>query len=275
MRRIVIIACVAAMAAQPAFAAELLFTEKAGEEAGFMGSWQGDPWWKLLAYCAGAHYGLRDMAQADDPATAAGRKAEGDRFVQLALDRARADRGLDDDGAVALLAPVIGIGRELVPDTAEKHGKTSTQFQLFNLQCGYAKELYAQVRPATAPAAPPVSDLAIAADARIRGGSLDGQAQWTVMIRCAKGFDQASRDAALPAMRRGMMAQYKQIYVNTAGQLLLRDRRLAEAEVRSLLGRAQATLPAIMPGGDDACLAAGRQVEAEAKTAAPSGGKGG
>ena len=105
---------------------------------------QGTPWWKQLARCAGFYdsvaNGYEQLGQRQ-PTRAA--EAMGDELTAAALARLRADRGLDDEAAVALIAPEISIGRGVGERLWPRRNRVVSSWNIYRSQCLDVRDVYA------------------------------------------------------------------------------------------------------------------------------------
>jgi hypothetical protein len=113
MKRVLpLLAGVVAGLALPAAAADMVYNPRRPPE--LVAHLKGEPYWKLQAECAGLHSAARKWyADHGRDAEASAAASRGSRFLENALDRLEADRGVDRETAVDLIAPSFnaGLGR--------------------------------------------------------------------------------------------------------------------------------------------------------------------
>lgn len=111
MRATIGIALIAALAAAaPATAGDRAFSKTRASllTEGYVGQ----PLWSLLASCAGAQGAAHAYyAERSKAAKAEAAKAAGAQYLDLAVGRLVADRGLDREAALQLTLPVVEVGR--------------------------------------------------------------------------------------------------------------------------------------------------------------------
>lgn len=112
MRRAIgaVLALMIGAASSPVLANDLIYRHADGNPDMLERS-DGRPYWLLLAECSGFYGALANMA-ADDAASQA-YVDEGMATFNLALARVRADRGLDQAGAVRLMEPYVSRARDV------------------------------------------------------------------------------------------------------------------------------------------------------------------
>jgi hypothetical protein len=113
MIRRTILALTALACALPAQAgSDLLYTYRPVELASLKG-YHNQPYWVVLAQCAGVHGALvhryEGAGRAIDHQSA---KARGVQFARLAIQRIRADRGVSEEEARRLVAAEADVGRD-------------------------------------------------------------------------------------------------------------------------------------------------------------------
>ena len=98
------------MAAQPAAAADMLYRYKPTQLSTLRG-FNHQPYWALLAECAGIYGSLTNRLQDQGDPRADAAKAQGVAFFNLANARLTQDRGLTSEQARPLLVERVDAGR--------------------------------------------------------------------------------------------------------------------------------------------------------------------
>lgn len=103
------------------------------------------PYWRVLAICAGMHGALVNQYEAQArPAEGSAAKARALAFMGSALRQAQADRGLDRSGALDLVTPAVNEGRVLGSALLQRRTNGYTAEQLVDVMCTQVSERHAQ-----------------------------------------------------------------------------------------------------------------------------------
>ena len=91
---------------------DLLYTYRAVEIASLKG-YDNQPYWRVLAQCAGVHGALANRYEAAGrSAEHQSAKARGVQFARTAIERVRIDRGVSEEEARRLAAAEVDVGRD-------------------------------------------------------------------------------------------------------------------------------------------------------------------
>lgn len=138
MKRVLpLLAIAVAGLAPPAAAADMIYNPRRPPE--LVAHLKGEPYWKLQAECAGLHSAARKwFADRGRDAEASAAAARGSRFLDNALDRLEADRGVEREAAVDMIAPAFnaGLGRgEALLAQANPVDRAVSDFNLVRSAC--------------------------------------------------------------------------------------------------------------------------------------------
>lgn len=230
--------------------------------AGYLQPFRGRPWWQVLAFCAGTWENQAyEAEQAKDQARAdALREESNTRFFRPALRRLMADRGIDPEDAAEIMRPDINIQFLIAAETERPFADDQPRCK--DIEMTHAAATRVAPRPAPPPAsAPAVAQPAAPFERRFRAKAdlthrYDGETYWSLMMRCAIGSQ------GVPGPRGEMMGQFGR----AAMALKVQDGKKTADEAKAELEAAAPALAPIAPGtseADDACIAIGRQLEAE------------
>ena len=99
-------------AAPPAAADDLIYRYRPSQHLSVLKAYSQQPYWHMLAECAGIYGALVNRYQATgQPGRADAAKAEGVSFLNLATSRLARDRGIARDEALKLAATKVEAGR--------------------------------------------------------------------------------------------------------------------------------------------------------------------
>jgi hypothetical protein len=133
------------MFSSAAEAADLLYTYRPVEVAPLKG-YEGQPYWRVLAECAGIHGALansyqRSARQSDFQAA----KARGVHFLQTANQQVRRDRGVTEAEARALTTEAVDAGRAAgAAFLSMRPASSYSHEQLIDLLCTQVSERHAR-----------------------------------------------------------------------------------------------------------------------------------
>jgi hypothetical protein len=137
MRWIHAVLIAGAALASPAMAQDDLLYTYRKVEVGPLKGYDNQPYWRVLAQCAGVHGALanryEDAGRAADYAAA---KARGVWFMRAATSRLQADRGASAEDAHRLAAAEVDVGRDAGRVMlSERPASGYTQEQLIDVLC--------------------------------------------------------------------------------------------------------------------------------------------
>lgn len=144
------LAAVAAVIAGPAASADLVYRHDRDNGPDLLEGSNGRPYWVLLSECAGFYGALANRASSDadyERDLAAGRS-----WLNLAIDRVSADRGLGRREAIALVEPRISrarsVGESSIAASSDDGGvMTLGAGDIMRSTCGSLERVYrAQAR---------------------------------------------------------------------------------------------------------------------------------
>lgn len=112
LKRLALIACAALTTApSSAWSADLLYRHRPADVE-LLKPFDGQPYWRVLATCAGLHGAVSNQAEADGRAAlAAASRARGVAYTSAARAQAGADRSLEASAALDLITPAVQDGR--------------------------------------------------------------------------------------------------------------------------------------------------------------------
>jgi hypothetical protein len=148
LRNLAVLACAVVTAASPAaWSADLLYRYKPAD-AQTLSRFDGQPYWRVLATCAGLHGVLSNRAQTGGrEADAAAARARGVAFLSAARIQAGADRALTSQAALDLITPAVQEGREQGAALVTRPGGGYTPEQVIDAMCAQVSAQHATAAP--------------------------------------------------------------------------------------------------------------------------------
>lgn len=134
----------AMLAAQPALADDLVYRYKPSQ-LNTLSAYNRQPYWHLLAECAGMYGGLVAHFDSRGSAAMADRaKAQGIAYLNKATDRLSKDRGLSADEARRIAVPRVEVGRGSTEGILrEPPARGLKHEQIIDLFCTQVDDAYA------------------------------------------------------------------------------------------------------------------------------------
>lgn len=144
MRVSTLLAAFAVLSAVPASAADLLYLRRPAEVE-VLARYHQQPYWRVLAACAGMHGAMVTRYRAEGRAAeSAQAKAVGLNFMRAALRQARSDRGIEQSAAIDLVTPAVNEGRVLGTALLQRRPGGYTPEQVVDAMCTQASERHAR-----------------------------------------------------------------------------------------------------------------------------------
>lgn len=145
MIRTLLLSMAALSIAAPAMASDMIYRHDRNNGPDLLEGSNGRAYWILLSECAGFYGAMANMAtnEADYDADL----AAGSRWLNLAIDRVRADRGIGRSEALALIEPRVinarSVGQSGIASTGDQPGSlTLTAGQVMRSTCGSLERVY-------------------------------------------------------------------------------------------------------------------------------------
>ena len=145
MKTVSALALIAVLAAaSPASAADMLYRYKPSQLSTLRG-YNNQPYWAMLAECAGVYGSLTNRFQDTGDARAGAAKAKGVEFFNLASERITRDRGVSSREAMPLLAARVDAGRAMGAQMLSEKPRDNvvSHEQLIDLFCTQVHGAYA------------------------------------------------------------------------------------------------------------------------------------
>ena len=128
----------------PVAAADLVYKRRPAE-FDVLARYDGQPYWRVLATCAGMHGAMANAYnQQGRAADGSQAKRHGLAFAQSALRRLQADRGLERAPALDLVTPAVNEGRMIGSTLLQRRSGRFTPEQVVDATCTQASERHEQ-----------------------------------------------------------------------------------------------------------------------------------